>query len=246
MVFVVLLKKNINLYSIMKQYPPDLRENYDTNIEQVQSVVYRMLQIIDSICEEFDINYWLDYGTLLGAVRHHGFIPWDFEADIGMLRSDYIVFKEIIEKELPEDLFFQCEETDPEYIFFPVVEAKIRDKYSNYIHDLNHPDRKWHNGIQVDIFVYDIDNKFENCISNAFERNFSKSKIHLLFEEIGYTEKQQFNDHQFPIPIGYDQYLQRNYGDYKILPPIEERNPPYVEVFTPCNHPETLDWYNKL
>jgi len=223
-------------------YPPDLRENYSTNIEQVQSVVYRMLVIIDSICQKYNINYWLDYGTLLGAIRHNNFIPWDFEADIGMLRTDFVVLRDVIEKELPHDLFFQCKETDPDYIYSPVIEAKIRDRYSNYTHDLMHLDRKWHNGIQVDIFVYDKDYRVENSISNAFERHFSNSEIHLKFDEIQYTEICKFNNHQFPIPVGYDSYLRRNYGDYNVLPPIEDQVAPIVDVFTSCDHPESLNW----
>ena len=59
-------------------YPPDLRRIIAQILNKVQSVVYRMLVIIDSICQKYNINYWLDYGTLLGAIRHNNFIPWDF------------------------------------------------------------------------------------------------------------------------------------------------------------------------
>jgi phosphorylcholine metabolism protein LicD len=54
---------------------PDRREEGKTDIEQTRIVLLRMLKIFNQICEENDINYWLDYGTLLGAIRYKGFIP---------------------------------------------------------------------------------------------------------------------------------------------------------------------------
>ncbi len=65
----------------------------------VQLTSIRLLQIIDKICRKNKINYFIMYGTLLGAVRHNGFIPWDDDLDIGMLRKDFNRFREIFDKE---------------------------------------------------------------------------------------------------------------------------------------------------
>lgn len=61
-----------------------------------------VLEVVVKICERHDIRYFADYGTLLGAVRHQGFIPWDDDMDISMLRSDYERFLKIAPAELPE------------------------------------------------------------------------------------------------------------------------------------------------
>lgn len=56
----------------------------------------------DKVCEKYDIPYWLDYGTLLGPVRHGGFLPWDDDIDLGMLKNDFDRFIEVMNKEIKE------------------------------------------------------------------------------------------------------------------------------------------------
>ena len=61
---------------------------------------------IDKICEKHGLHYCIDYGTLLGAIRHRGFIPWDDDIDIMMMREDYEIFSKVANAELPEELSF--------------------------------------------------------------------------------------------------------------------------------------------
>lgn len=61
-----------------------------------------VLAEIDKVCRKYDITWYADFGTLLGAVRHKGFVPWDDDIDICMMRDDYMRFNEIAEKELPQ------------------------------------------------------------------------------------------------------------------------------------------------
>lgn len=62
------------------------------DIKEAHRRMLYLLQSFDTVCKKHDIDYWLDYGTLLGAIRHQGFIPWDTDTDVGMLRSDYALF----------------------------------------------------------------------------------------------------------------------------------------------------------
>ena len=75
------------------------------DIKEAHRRMLYLLQSFDTVCKKHDIDYWLDYGTLLGAIRHQGFIPWDTDTDVGMLRSDYALFLEKGVPELPQDIF---------------------------------------------------------------------------------------------------------------------------------------------
>jgi lipopolysaccharide cholinephosphotransferase len=133
---------------------PDEREKGETPLRQCQLVMLRMLKIFDYLCIKYGIKYFLTGGSLLGAVRHQGFIPWDDDLDVGMTRDNYEKFIQYAVPELPKDIFFQNSQTDIYYPPTNPVEARLRDKYSRYNHT-NRPNNKWHEGLQVDIFVYD-------------------------------------------------------------------------------------------
>lgn len=133
---------------------PDNREMGDNVLRQSQLVMLRMLKIFDYLCERHGIKYFLTGGSLIGAVRHKGFIPWDDDLDVGMTRENYEKFIRLAVPELPNDIFFQNPQTDPYYPQNTNVEARLRDKYSSYSH-IGKPNNKWHEGLQVDLFVYD-------------------------------------------------------------------------------------------
>ena len=82
---------------------------------KMQLIELEMLVEFDRVCRKNNIKYVLFGGSLLGAVRHKGYIPWDDDADIGMLREDYDLFKRHMTEMNPEICYFQDHETDPEY-----------------------------------------------------------------------------------------------------------------------------------
>ena len=71
-------------------------------LRQRQLGMLKILKTVSAFCRKRDIKFWLDYGTLLGAVRHKGFIPWDDDADISMLRDDYEKFVDLFNKQTPD------------------------------------------------------------------------------------------------------------------------------------------------
>ena len=84
------------------------------NLRRLQLRMLDILMEIDKVCRRNSIRYWLDFGTLLGAVRHGGFIPWDDDLDIAVHDEDYDRFLACCAKELPEWLVVQTEITEPE------------------------------------------------------------------------------------------------------------------------------------
>ena len=78
----------------------------------------KVLSLVASICEKYGITWYADYGTLLGAVRHGGYVPWDDDFDICMMRDDYNKFFEVAAKELPEGFEILTIDREPEYCEF--------------------------------------------------------------------------------------------------------------------------------
>jgi lipopolysaccharide cholinephosphotransferase len=75
------------------------------NLSFLHEALYRLLLNFDALCKENDIEYWIDAGTLLGAVRHGGFIPWDDDVDVCMTRENYQKFMSLKEADLPENCY---------------------------------------------------------------------------------------------------------------------------------------------
>jgi lipopolysaccharide cholinephosphotransferase len=113
-----------------------------------------LLKFIDKVCTENGLSYWISFGTLLGAVRHGGFIPWDDDTDICMPIEDLRKFMQIMLYNNPsEEFVLQCHENDPGYNRSQWV--VLRDLKSEYIQEGKYS--KFHNklkyrGLQVDIF----------------------------------------------------------------------------------------------
>jgi lipopolysaccharide cholinephosphotransferase len=118
-----------------------------TPLDCAKKVELRMLRILDRICKTHDISYCLAYGTLLGAVRHKGFIPWDDDIDVHMPLEDWKRFTAIAKRELPEDigLYFGA---DTQCGF-----GKLVDKKSYYLDETVKFDLgRMPSGIFIDIF----------------------------------------------------------------------------------------------
>lgn len=129
------------------------------NIRKLTPEEFRTMQLLeldmliefDRICRKYNIKYCITCGTLLGAVRHKGYIPWDDDADIAMLREDYEKFRKVA-KELDSSIcYFQDHYNDPEYLW---QYAKLRRTGTSFVR-VGQEHMKGKTGVFIDIFILD-------------------------------------------------------------------------------------------
>lgn len=119
---------------------------------QLQSVILIIADEIKRICDKYEIPYFIEGGTALGAIRHKGFVPWDDDLDLAMRREDFERFLRVCRKELdPEKFFLQSGETEKSY---PFAFCKVQLCNTKYTEDFSRNAPVQH-GIFVDIFPYD-------------------------------------------------------------------------------------------
>ncbi len=120
-------------------------------IDRIQETEFDIMQKIDDICRAHKLTYFAIGGSVLGAVRHQGFIPWDDDIDIGMPRKDYEAFLKYASEELPEGYFLQTFFTEKKSPFYFAKVRKDNTKFVEYyLRDLD-----IHQGLFVDIFPFD-------------------------------------------------------------------------------------------
>ena len=120
-------------------------------MNELQNTVFQLLREFDRICRENNIEYFAVGGTLLGSVRHKGFIPWDDDVDVGMLRQEYDKFLKVAPRLLPDYYFLQHYTTDPGFVF---GFTKMRDSRTTFL-ESRLKNRKMNHGIYIDIFPFD-------------------------------------------------------------------------------------------
>ena len=131
----------------------EVRKGYTISEEmkRVWSIQMDLLKKLLEVCDKYHLRIWADGGTLLGTVREHGYIPWDDDIDMAMLRDDFDVLVRIAPKEFSHPFFFQYGYTEK---YYPLRHAKLRMDNTTAIE----PDIRFyhiHQGIFIDIFPYD-------------------------------------------------------------------------------------------
>ena len=139
-------------------------------LEEIRKYQLQELDILkefQKFCEEFHLQYYLTAGTLLGAVRHQGFIPWDDDIDVAMPRRDYDKLQRLAKK-FPSGYFLQCAQTEPN---FPYYFSKIRKDHTKVSEPVLET-IQMHQGIYIDIFPIDVcpdNDKIALCFFKAIE-----------------------------------------------------------------------------
>lgn len=252
-------------------------QEYKSEINELQKIQLSMLKDFDAVCQRHRISYQLFSGTALGAVRHKGFIPWDDDIDVVMLREDYERFFDSASKELDSNKYYVQREFSEHW---PMFFSKLRLNGTTYIEKYHSHDARIHQGIYIDIFPcdnlsdsrlmqklqyiaskiviakslyargYETNSTVKKCFMQfcrilptepfkrlCIRRNDSSSlKVHTFFgggkkfeRSIFFREwfeqsiKMRFEDSEFPVSAHYDEMLRVMYGDYMIMPTLEQR-----------------------
>ena len=119
------------------------------NIRELQLHIKEMLMAFHNICKEHDLHYYILFGTMLGAVRHKGFIPWDDDIDVGLPRPEYEMLIRHAKEWFPEPYEFICHETDENFLGGI---GKMQDASTTLI-ERSHV--KYVGGVYIDIFPLD-------------------------------------------------------------------------------------------
>lgn len=144
-----------------------LRQRFAPEGSMLRRQQQRMLEMmtwLDDVCRRHRIPYWLGSGTLLGAVRHGGFIPWDDDVDIEFRREDYPRLLQVLTQETAgTDYALQTHDTDPGYFF---TYAKLRDRRSRLQEQTGYDRIFTYQGIYLDLFVLEPMTKPLHWLSN--------------------------------------------------------------------------------
>lgn len=141
-----------------------------TTLAAHQEALRTLLREFDRVCRALDIPYFLFAGTLLGAVRHGDFIPWDDDVDVLMLRRDYDRFMEQAEQCLDRESFFLQKEFSPGW---PMFFSKLRLNGTTCLEKYHPKDKDSHQGVYLDIFP--CDNALDSGLGRKLQ--FAASKV---------------------------------------------------------------------
>ena len=155
----------------------------DDEVFKLKQVELEIFDELDRVCRENDLEYFMVGGTLLGSVRHKGFIPWDDDIDVVMFRSDLEKLEKLFyDGKFGKDYFLQTENTDKKY---PLMTAKLRKNDTVFLEDCMDANLESHCGIFVDIFPMD---DISDVNSTIIRKNASKISLltTIICEKCGY------------------------------------------------------------
>lgn len=144
----------LSVMSYKKENVDDFRFGHEHmgRLDAIQQVLLAYLIEVDKICKKHNIQWYLGGGTLLGAARHQGFIPWDDDVDIMMLREDYDKFLEVAGAELPDGMILEDPKKNKRYNY---AYAKLRLTDTVFATDFSKNHKGMNNGFAFDIFAHD-------------------------------------------------------------------------------------------
>ncbi len=173
---------------------------YNPEGSELRTLQLKMLDIlivVTDICDRHNIPYWVSGGTLLGAVRHGGFIPWDDDIDIELLRPDYNKLLKLLPEELPADLYLQT----PKEKGYRLLFSKVRDRNSVVFEEDEVLPSYKEKGVFIDIFSEERSyRKLKNIVDFFYGRGFRRLKRGRPFHSLKYFY--EYTVSLFLYPVG--------------------------------------------
>ena len=219
-----------------------LRAKYNPDgslLRHHQLRMVEMLKYFDDLCQKHDIKYWLSSGNCLGLVRHGGFIPWDDDMDVEMLREDYLKLEKVFKE--TDDYVFQTWKNDKRYFW---AFGKMRDKHSIIDEGKSYDKLYEYRGVYIDVFCLEKSNYLIHRLSaSILMRLFYKCQNKSYFQLIKRVSFSIVSICRFLFGILPNKKLRHTYGciwysntrDIKDIFPLQRTKFEGVEVNVPFN-----------
>lgn len=235
-----------------------------TDLRKLQLVIFEILKEIDRLCRDNNIEYWLDAGTLLGAVRHGGFIPWDDDCDICMKRDDYEKFEKIVEKNLSKELVYDNKYTENRcQLDIDIQPSFAKIYYLGHFTGYERASGEKCRGAFVDIFPCDpvnekmLNKKWAKALNRiSYFRKTKPKKIRDHIKKflqsmkveniwINYCRRKQKNNSTDSIVYGVDTPFMNNRWRHKneVVFPLKEYNFEGEKFYGPSDYNTYLEKY---
>ncbi len=229
-------KNNIDI----TQIPPATGQ-----IRDIQLANFELLKELDYVCKQNNLTYWIDFGTLLGAVRHKGFIPWDDDIDTGMLRPDYEKLFEVFDKTTRNrDITIKILTDNKNNTLLKVCHKKCSHLFVDIFPYDYAPDLETDEALKTTQNIRKLDRndiagantfeEIENKVKEATVQLYTSDKTAIAYgleychqytnwfysNSIIFPLKElEFEGYKFPVFNDYITYLERTFGDYMAYPP---------------------------
>ncbi len=186
-------------------------------MKRAWATMLSVLNEIDIICKRHGLSWWADWGTLIGVVRHRGFIPWDDDLDISMLRKDYMIFNEVANKELPQGYYSFNIYSDETYRQYTTRVANSRFMRSDEAFLENNSGMPYMSGVDIMCIDYlspdeDYFNEQKSIIgkldmlANSIDENLKYDELPALHKTLGDIEEALHIEFVPSIPVAVQLY----------------------------------------
>ena len=208
------MKKNDGCIIERENYTISKNKGREISVRELQLEIVTIMDEIHRVCVKNNIRYGLIAGSALGIVNYKGFIPWDDDMDMCILREDWNRFIEALIKDLSDDFYFQCFETDKKYNTIMGPSMKIRKK-NTYIKEVNFLLKnrcKSGDGIFIDVIIYD------NVCENKFIDEVNRTVVKLVMPFIVLLDNLHLNPiHLKKFVVWFSNRYSRKYENSKLM-----------------------------